>query len=251
MTVESSAAYTLVQANALSWQPADPEDANESDVVLSFPQDELAVTGIHRVYAAEHTAEPAPVPETQISLAQIIVTEEARKIVSNVVWRLASNREDIEDHVQSVITQVLSRDADVLLTETEWTRYVRRMTRNFMIDEWRKRTASGTRREDLLLGEFTHDYFDMPELIADDFSDSVCSLDEVRQAFDLLTPTHRQAIYLYYYQNMSTEEISEALGIPLGTAKSRITYGKRQLHDLMTGAKHHALVPLQERNRRK
>lgn len=47
-------------------------------------------------------------------------------------------------------------------------------------------------------------------------------------------PLHfREAVFLRYYHEMSHQEIAETLGIPVGTVKSRLSNGLRQLKSLM------------------
>ena len=48
--------------------------------------------------------------------------------------------------------------------------------------------------------------------------------DELERGFNRLRPDQRAAVVLRYYAGFSAEEIAEMLGIPVGTAKSRIHY---------------------------
>lgn len=59
---------------------------------------------------------------------------------------------------------------------------------------------------------------------------------EVRQiiaALGRLPEPQREAMVLRYYQEFSLAEISQTLGIPVGTVKSRLSLGLRRLRDLM------------------
>jgi RNA polymerase sigma-70 factor (ECF subfamily) len=51
----------------------------------------------------------------------------------------------------------------------------------------------------------------------------------VRAALERLDPEQREAIVLREYQELSYTEISQALGVPVGTVKSRIARGKLAL----------------------
>lgn len=53
--------------------------------------------------------------------------------------------------------------------------------------------------------------------------------DEVCSALQALTAGQRQAIELAYYEGMTCGEVAQHLGIPVGTAKSRILEGVRRL----------------------
>lgn len=48
--------------------------------------------------------------------------------------------------------------------------------------------------------------------------------DQIERGFRRLGPDQRTAVVLRYYAGFSAEEIAEMLGIPVGTAKSRIHY---------------------------
>lgn len=52
---------------------------------------------------------------------------------------------------------------------------------------------------------------------------------QVCRAMTTLTPSQQQAIELAYYQGMTCGEVAQRLGIPVGTAKSRILEGVRRL----------------------
>lgn len=52
-------------------------------------------------------------------------------------------------------------------------------------------------------------------------------------ALDTLSDAHREVIVLYYYQSLPLQAIAEALGIPLGTVKSRLSNGVARLRTLM------------------
>lgn len=55
----------------------------------------------------------------------------------------------------------------------------------------------------------------------------------VRRAVAKLSEGQRQALELAYFQGLSHSEVAEALGIPLGTAKTRVRDGLIKLRHLM------------------
>jgi len=52
---------------------------------------------------------------------------------------------------------------------------------------------------------------------------------EIVQALGSINIRHRTVIILYYLNSLSTEEIAEILGCPIGTVKSRLFHGRRKL----------------------
>jgi RNA polymerase sigma-70 factor (ECF subfamily) len=55
----------------------------------------------------------------------------------------------------------------------------------------------------------------------------------IHRALDELPPRQREALVLFFLEDMSLEDIAEVLGCPAGTVKSRLHYAKRALRDLL------------------
>ena len=53
--------------------------------------------------------------------------------------------------------------------------------------------------------------------------------DQLDRGFQRLKPHHRAAIVLHFYMDLSMAEVADALGVPVGTAKSRIHYAVEAL----------------------
>lgn len=56
---------------------------------------------------------------------------------------------------------------------------------------------------------------------------------EIRKALDRLTPDHRMALVLFYFEGMSQQDISQVCGCSLGTVKSRLHYALARLRGLL------------------
>ena len=57
--------------------------------------------------------------------------------------------------------------------------------------------------------------------------------DRVREAVAELTPLQREALELAFFNGLTHVEVSEQLGIPLGTAKTRIRSALLRLRELL------------------
>ncbi len=71
--------------------------------------------------------------------------------------------------------------------------------------------------------------------------DSYFSADDavaVHQSLDRLEPKHRELLALFFLEEFSLAEISQILGCPEGTVKSRVYYAKKALKEAMSGDQH-------------
>jgi RNA polymerase sigma-70 factor (ECF subfamily) len=62
-----------------------------------------------------------------------------------------------------------------------------------------------------------------------DPANSVVDRQALEDAFDQLSPEHRAVVVLHHHLGYPLTEIAETLGIPTGTARSRLHYAVRQL----------------------
>lgn len=60
---------------------------------------------------------------------------------------------------------------------------------------------------------------------------------ELKAALDALPETFRAAVWLRDVEELSYQEIAQVLAIPIGTVMSRISRGRRQLHDRLVQAR--------------
>jgi RNA polymerase sigma-70 factor (ECF subfamily) len=58
---------------------------------------------------------------------------------------------------------------------------------------------------------------------------SIAARDELERGFRRLSPEQRAVVVLHHYLGYPLTEIAETLGIPVGTARSRLHYATRQL----------------------
>ncbi len=65
--------------------------------------------------------------------------------------------------------------------------------------------------------------------VVGDRTADVANRDELECGFRRLTPEHRAVLVLHYFVGLPVTEIAESLGIPVGTAGSRLHYAVRSL----------------------
>jgi RNA polymerase sigma-70 factor (ECF subfamily) len=67
------------------------------------------------------------------------------------------------------------------------------------------------------------------EPVTDDAIGSMADRDQLERGFRRLNPQQRAAVVLHHYLGLTVPEIAETLGIPVGTAKSRLHYATETL----------------------
>jgi RNA polymerase sigma-70 factor (ECF subfamily) len=73
-------------------------------------------------------------------------------------------------------------------------------------------------------------------LVAADDTVSIADRDELDQGFRRLPPEQRSILVLRHYLGLSPAEIAEMLGIPEGTARSRLHYAHRAMRAALEAA---------------
>jgi len=62
-----------------------------------------------------------------------------------------------------------------------------------------------------------------------DTSGALADRDEIARVFERLSVEHRTIVVLYHYLGMTTDEAAHTIGVPHGTAKSRLHYATEAL----------------------
>jgi RNA polymerase sigma-70 factor (ECF subfamily) len=107
---------------------------------------------------------------------------------------------------------------------------------SFLYTTARNTALSRLRRKDLEvepLCQETHD--------DDSLDDHIISFDNaelVYHALDRLPLVQREVLTLYFLEDLKLEEVSQVLGVPLGTVKSRLHYAKNALRQILSGEQH-------------
>ena len=67
------------------------------------------------------------------------------------------------------------------------------------------------------------------EVVQPDGSGALADRDEIARVFGRLSIDHRTIVVLHHYLGLTVEEAATAIGIPVGTAKSRLHYATEAL----------------------
>jgi len=82
-----------------------------------------------------------------------------------------------------------------------------------------------------------------PETSVRDDSEAVAAREQLERGFQRLSMEHRAVLVLRLYLGLSLEETATTIGIPVGTAKSRLHYATEAMRDALAAD---ARSPLQE-----
>jgi RNA polymerase sigma-70 factor (ECF subfamily) len=123
-----------------------------------------------------------------------------------------------DDATQETIVRAW-RDLPSLRDPDRFDAWLRRLLVNACHDEGRLRRQ---RRPEIAL-------LPIHEPAVGDTSDALANRDALERGFRRLTPDHRAAVVLHHYVGLSLPEVADAIGVPLGTAKSRVHHATQAL----------------------
>ena len=162
-------------------------------------------------------------------LAYVELVNRYRNRLINFVFRFVGTKEESEDIVQDTFVKLFEKK-DYYRPISEFSTWIFTIASNLAKTELRKRKRRKTSSlSDLGL---ENKDFDVPvkdttdEVTLDEFADS-----QIQDAIQSLQIHFRTALILRDIEELSYEEISKILDVPLGTIKSRINRARLQLQE--------------------
>jgi RNA polymerase sigma-70 factor (ECF subfamily) len=134
-------------------------------------------------------------------------------------WLMLRDTDGATDAVQSALVRAW-RDLPTLRDPDRFDAWLHRLLVNACIDEIRR---TRRRRFDVDVTDLTN-----PPSIPDAAS-RIADRDQLERAFRRLEPDERAVIVLHHYLDLPLPEVAATLRIPLGTVKSRLYRGLRQM----------------------
>ncbi|MFB9268087.1 sigma-70 family RNA polymerase sigma factor [Bradyrhizobium erythrophlei] len=160
--------------------------------------------------------------------AMHIIFARHRKRVFRFIQRLVRNPAIVDDLVNQVFLDVW-RSANRFESRSRVSTWLLSIARFKALNSRRERLHEGIDQEDAL---GIVDEGDTPDAALDRKE----TKDILRACINKLSPAHREIIDLFYYRESSVAEVSEIIGIPQATVKSRIFYARKQLARILVGA---------------
>jgi RNA polymerase sigma-70 factor (ECF subfamily) len=168
-----------------------------------------------------------------------IVTVHNRRIY-NICYRFTGSPDSAEDLTQEVFIKIYKTLGSYDLQRGAFTTWVTTMTRNLLVDHYRKAKQDrmtdsmdapiGAEDDSLALADQIQDVKPPP--------DAALATKEtqkmVQNALQKLSPELREAVILRDLQDLDYKEIALALKVPEGTVKSRINRGRTELARLLS-----------------
>jgi RNA polymerase sigma-70 factor (ECF subfamily) len=178
-----------------------------------------------------------------------------KELLESAIWVVRFQRGDPaafeaivgiwEQRLFYYIRRLVSSEADAweLLQET-WLNVFRslrslrepRTLPAFLYTTARNTSISRLRRRDVIVEPLTeHSHCDHS---TGDTQDLLENAEMVHHALDQLPLAHREVLTLYFLEDLSLDDISQLLAVPLGTVKSRLHYAKAAMRKIVTGETH-------------
>jgi RNA polymerase sigma-70 factor (ECF subfamily) len=141
-----------------------------------------------------------------------------RDWVARLAFRFTGNREDALDVLQETFAYLL-RKLPGLRLSARMTTFLYPAVKHLSLAAVRKRRAYQSDRSDL---SDLSDSSALSQVPAPPAEDAAAARAELAAVMAALPETHREVVLMRFVDDMSLQEIADALGIPLGTVKSRL-----------------------------
>ncbi|MDG2287604.1 MAG: sigma-70 family RNA polymerase sigma factor [Candidatus Marinimicrobia bacterium] len=148
----------------------------------------------------------------------------------NFVFRYFNNREQAEDVVQDTMIKLYTH-ASYYKNIAKFSTWIYTIAKNNALTELRKNKRKQT--VSLWTNEGKPIDIEMKDELLEQTVYNKMAVEELNKYLDEIPENFRIAVVLRDFQELSYEEISKILEIPLGTIKSRINRGRIQLSEKM------------------
>lgn len=143
------------------------------------------------------------------------------------VRRVAASEAEADDLVQDIWLRVL-RGLPGLRDPARLRSWLFGIAHRVLIDRLRSRYAAPDEVVDETAESRLADAADLQQLHVD--------RDQVERGMAVLTPPDREAVWLFYFERLTIEEIAEAASVPPGTVKSRLHRARQQMREALEAA---------------
>lgn len=153
--------------------------------------------------------------------------------IYNFAFRLVGNREAAQDITQEASIKAW-KNIDRFNTGEKWKTWIYAIARNTAIDYLRKKRSLSFTDTELASGQNPAiDNQEADEPLPDNMAMQIEDKALLETALSELSPLYREVVYLYYYEDMTLQEIANLLDKPIDTVKSQHRRGMKLLRDAL------------------
>ena len=154
------------------------------------------------------------------------------RLVYGLAVRITGSTSDAEEVTQDVFLKVWEKAATYRADRGKVLTWLVQIARNRSVDMLRGQTARGRRDLRLVHQLGTEGATSAP--VAPREEELPVSRERIREALETLSHPQRSALEMAFFQGLTHREISEKLGEPLGTIKTRIRDAMIRLRGLLS-----------------
>ena len=151
-----------------------------------------------------------------------------QKQIHTLAWRKIGDFQIAEDIVQETFLQVYQK-LETLEDPTQFTRWLYQIANRFCIARIRKNSIQTQSLEETDISEIETEAYSQYVAAEHAKTTADAQRDLVEKLLEKLKEKDREVITLHYFEEMSSPEIGELLGVPENTIKSRLHRAKQQL----------------------
>ena len=163
-----------------------------------------------------------------------ILYERFSKALYGAILCIVKRKEDAEEVLCEIFLQVWDKAPSYDLSRGALYTWLLSMARNRAIDKIRSKGYKNQKQE-IDPGEGMEDFASPSSENALDTLVLTERAGTVREALTLISPDQRTVLEIAYFEGYTQSQISERLGLPLGTVKTRMRDGMKALQTLLAG----------------
>ncbi|HEY8962857.1 MAG TPA: sigma-70 family RNA polymerase sigma factor [Alphaproteobacteria bacterium] len=137
--------------------------------------------------------------------------------------RLCKNQAEAEDLLQATLLRAIEKKA-LFETGTDVFKWTSKIMFNLFVSDYRRRTKFETRYDpESFLAHESHEAS----------QETLMEMAEVEAAMQHLSEDHRDVLVMVCIKGMQYQEVADAMGVPLGTIRSRLSRAREHLSALL------------------
>lgn len=164
-----------------------------------------------------------------------------RESVYFMMLKMVNNKDDADDLTIEAFGRAFKK-LDQYTPNYAFSTWLFKIASNNAIDFLRKKKLNNTISMDTKNENSDYDTSNLVKsntLDPEEFYIKKQKVEMVRGVIDKLKPKYRELVELFYFQELSHEEISERLNLPIGTIKAQLFRARDFLFELIKNSEHH------------